>query len=140
MADFKRGGAKTFGGASRKPSFGARSGKPSYAKKPWESRSSDGPMTHYKATCSNCGDQCEVPFKPVNGKPVFCRKCFVKTEDTGRGRASDRFQKREYSPRAFPATSPESPKNSNDAVVRHLEAMNAKLERLIQVVETMAKK
>ena len=132
MADYaKRGG---------KPSFGARSGKSSFAKKSWVDRSSTGPVTHHKATCTKCGDSCEVPFKPVSGKPIFCRNCFVKTGDTVTGRAGDRFGKREYASHTFPTSTRETPKNDNDVVVRQLEAMNAKLERLIQVVETLARK
>jgi len=30
----------------------------------------------FKATCSNCGKECEVPFKPTGSKPVYCRDCF----------------------------------------------------------------
>ena len=30
----------------------------------------------FKATCSDCGKACEVPFKPTEGKPVRCRECF----------------------------------------------------------------
>ncbi len=140
MADYVKRGPKTFGGAGRKPAFGARPGKPSFAKKTWgNSRDSDGPVTLFKASCSKCGDSCEVPFKPINGKPVFCRNCFVKTGDTAGGRAGDRYPKREYSPRSYDRTSerarPETPKESNDVVVQQLVAMNAKLERLIQAVE-----
>ena len=29
-------------------------------------------------TCSECGAQATVPFKPVRGKPVLCRSCFLK--------------------------------------------------------------
>ena len=32
----------------------------------------------YKAVCSDCGKECEVPFKPTEGRPVFCRDCFMK--------------------------------------------------------------
>ena len=32
----------------------------------------------YKATCSECGEQCEVPFEPKEGRPVYCRECFRK--------------------------------------------------------------
>ena len=34
--------------------------------------------TMYKATCSDCGQECEVPFKPTEGKPVYCRDCYRK--------------------------------------------------------------
>jgi len=37
-----------------------------------------GPREMHKATCSECGQECEVPFKPTEGRPVFCRDCFAK--------------------------------------------------------------
>jgi len=32
----------------------------------------------HKAICSECKKECEVPFKPTEGRPVFCRECFAK--------------------------------------------------------------
>ena len=32
----------------------------------------------YPATCSECGKETQVPFRPTPGKPVFCRDCFQK--------------------------------------------------------------
>jgi CxxC-x17-CxxC domain-containing protein len=125
----KRGGPKRFGG---KPSFGARSGKPAFAKKSWGDASSDAPKTFFKATCSNCGDSCEVPFRPVSGKPVFCRKCFVKTGDTAGGRAGDRFPRKEFHSRA--ESLPIEHSSTNTEILKQLELMNAKLERLITVL------
>lgn len=29
-----------------------------------------------KTVCSNCGKETTVPFKPTQGRPVFCRECF----------------------------------------------------------------
>ena len=37
-----------------------------------------GPRDMHKATCSECGQECEVPFKPTEGKPVFCKECYRK--------------------------------------------------------------
>lgn len=37
-----------------------------------------GPREMHKATCSDCKCECEVPFKPTEGKPVYCRDCFAK--------------------------------------------------------------
>jgi len=37
-----------------------------------------GPREMHKAVCSECGKECEVPFQPTEGKPVFCRECFAK--------------------------------------------------------------
>jgi len=32
----------------------------------------------HKAVCSDCGKECEVPFKPIEGRPVYCRDCYRK--------------------------------------------------------------
>ena len=37
-----------------------------------------GPREMHKATCADCGNECEVPFKPTEGRPVYCRDCFQK--------------------------------------------------------------
>ncbi|MCR4369424.1 MAG: hypothetical protein NUV67_05970 [archaeon] len=43
----------------------------------------------HKATCSDCGNETEVPFKPIEGRPVYCRDCYrkhkPKTFGGGRG-------------------------------------------------------
>jgi len=37
-----------------------------------------GPREMHKATCAECKQECEVPFKPTEGKPVYCKECFQK--------------------------------------------------------------
>ena len=37
-----------------------------------------GPREMHKAVCSECGQECEVPFKPTEGRDVFCKECFRK--------------------------------------------------------------
>ena len=59
------GGGFRSGGGGR--GFGG--GRPSFNR---------GPREMHKAICSECGKECEVPFKPTEGKPVFCRECFAK--------------------------------------------------------------
>lgn len=34
----------------------------------------------YDTVCSKCGAETKVPFKPIEGKEVFCRDCFQKNE------------------------------------------------------------
>jgi len=36
------------------------------------------PREMHKAICSECKKECEVPFKPTEGKPVFCKECYAK--------------------------------------------------------------
>ena len=35
-------------------------------------------MTFYDATCTDCGKPIKVPFKPANGRPIYCREDLVK--------------------------------------------------------------
>ncbi len=32
----------------------------------------------FDATCSACGAETKLPFRPSNDRPVFCRDCFSK--------------------------------------------------------------
>jgi CxxC-x17-CxxC domain-containing protein len=41
-------------------------------------RSFGGPREMHKATCADCGQETEVPFKPTEGRPVYCKDCFSK--------------------------------------------------------------
>jgi len=34
------------------------------------------PREMFSATCSNCGREAQVPFRPTSGKPVYCSDCF----------------------------------------------------------------
>jgi CxxC-x17-CxxC domain-containing protein len=37
---------------------------------------SRGPREMFSATCSSCGKDAQVPFRPTSGKPVYCSDCF----------------------------------------------------------------
>lgn len=56
----------------------------------------DGDKPSYPATCGDCGARCTVPFKPMQGKPVKCRECFVPgdrpTSNGGSGMSQEQFQ------------------------------------------------
>ncbi len=41
-----------------------------------------GPREMHKATCADCGKECEVPFKPSQDRPVYCRDCWNKRRDS----------------------------------------------------------
>jgi CxxC-x17-CxxC domain-containing protein len=43
-----------------------------------------GPREMHKATCSDCGQETEVPFKPIEGRPVYCRDCYQKHKNDRR--------------------------------------------------------
>ncbi|OGH91241.1 MAG: hypothetical protein A2479_04395 [Candidatus Magasanikbacteria bacterium RIFOXYC2_FULL_39_8] len=55
-------------------------------------RSDMGSKQMHKATCATCGDTCEVPFRPVGNKPVYCSQCFGKNDAGSRGKGGDQFK------------------------------------------------
>ena len=38
----------------------------------------------HKATCADCKKECEVPFKPREDRPVYCKECFLKRRNASR--------------------------------------------------------
>ena len=69
---------------------------------------------------------------------MYCKECFDrKGGNIGGERGRDRFPKRDFDSHG-PVRSQFESNRGNDVVVKQLEAMNAKLERLIQAVETLA--
>lgn len=153
MTAFNKGN-KRFGG---KPRFQGPP-RPDGFKKSWgDNRSGDRQTTMHQATCSNCGKPCEVPFRPVEGKPVYCKDCFSKigAPSSGGFTPRDRYPKKEYQPRESsrprefaprestrPATESnkgnEDIKRGNEEIKKQLQTMNVKMDRLIQVLEKIS--
>ena len=44
----------------------------------YERRGYGNPKAMNKITCSDGGNEAEVPFKPIEGRPVYCRECYQK--------------------------------------------------------------
>lgn len=107
MGNFNRdrGGRGGFGGG-RRHGFGGDRG---------------GNREMFSATCSNCGKECHVPFRPTNGKPVYCSDCF---EKMGGGKNSGRQGRSQFEPRS----------QGNDQNKAQLDAINAKLERILSIL------
>lgn len=113
-----RGGGRSFGGGGRSSFGGGRS----------SGRRDDGPREMFKTVCSNCNKECEVPFRPTSGKPVYCSDCFEKMGgrnfDSARPERSDRP--------SFARS--EAPRVNTDKT--QLDAMNAKLDKIIKLLES----
>lgn len=39
---------------------------------------------YFKAVCSDCNNECDVPFRPTGERPVYCSDCFTKRRAEGR--------------------------------------------------------
>lgn len=131
MGNFRPGGNR-FGGNGGGKRFGDRGGRPDFARKSFGAPR--GAFELHKATCNKCGKECEVPFRPTQGKPVFCKDCFNGPKG---GEGGDRFPRRDFAPRAPERVSFEGNKG-NDDVKKQLELVNAKLDKLISVIEEIS--
>ena len=119
-----RGGDR--GGFRPRPSFSSR-GRPASG---WGDRGDRGPVEMHSAVCENCGRECEVPFRPTSGKPVYCSNCFENQRsnlDSGNSGNSGRFERRNFErPRNEQSTSPSQDKFAE---------LNAKLDSILKLLE-----
>jgi CxxC-x17-CxxC domain-containing protein len=61
-----------YGGGSRGGYGGGGGGGGGYG-----GGASRGPREMFDVTCSSCGREAQVPFRPTSGKPVYCNDCFA---------------------------------------------------------------
>lgn len=57
----------------------------------------------YKAICAQCGNECDVPFKPTGIKPVYCDACFASRGGHTHNRNDNRDYGASRSRTTFPA-------------------------------------
>jgi CxxC-x17-CxxC domain-containing protein len=135
MNTFNRGGGKfksggnTFGGGGR-----SREGKRFGG---GGSRAGSGEM--YKATCSDCGKACEVPFRPSGDKPVFCSDCFGRKQFDGNRGPSRRHEDARSRPQFRHASArPDVPRKQADDglsdIKRQLSNLEQKLNRILDII------
>lgn len=106
-----RGGGRGFGG-------GRDSGR------------SDRPREMFKTVCSNCGKDCEVPFKPTMGKPVYCSDCFEtmggRNADGGRNERPERRDRPSFDRHQAPAPRVD--------YGQQFESLSKKMDKIIELL------
>lgn len=131
------------GGGNRNSGFrGNGGGRPSFQKKSW---GDDRPRDMHKATCSECGKPCEVPFKPTGDKPVYCNDCFSskRTDHGDRGPRQDygdRGPRKSFGDRPSYQSTPRqsfAPTGGSDDTKKQLSDISNKLDRLISAMEKL---
>lgn len=118
----KRFGAKTFGAPNRGS----------------DDRDSARPSMH-DATCSSCGKDCQVPFRPTGSRPIFCSICF----DKQGGGSSEKFGEKSFDrPRFGDKRKREFDRDNAIAETKNAEhlksefaRLHAKLDMLLQALE-----
>lgn len=68
----------------------------------------------FSATCDSCQRECQVPFRPTTGKPIYCDNCFKK--------GSNKAQSYSESPR---------PRNNSKD---DLAQINSKLDQILKIL------
>jgi len=115
MGDFDRNFDRKRSGRGRfdrnRPRFDRRDGSRDGDRDRGRDRRSERHEMH-QATCDKCGKDCEVPFKPTQGKPIYCDDCF-------------RDKSREAGSRS------EFGKQSNE----NFDQINNKLDRILKILE-----
>lgn len=130
----------------------------------FEGRGDRGPVEMHKAICDKCGRECEVPFRPTSGKPVFCSNCFESQRGSEPRRFEDRRPERPEERSMFDAVCDEcgnsckvpfqpsgdkpiycsscfgEKKNAGGKDNGQFEALNQKLDRILQLLDTKPQK
>ncbi|MFH1620880.1 MAG: CxxC-x17-CxxC domain-containing protein [Patescibacteria group bacterium] len=104
-------------------------------KKSWgrdfDNRRSDRPEMH-KATCNECGNPCEVPFRPTGARPVYCDNCFKRGGNAGDRRPA--FNDRpSFNKPAF-RNEGGTPSAGSGQYNEQFKAINAKLDAILKVL------
>lgn len=92
----------------------------------------------FSAVCSDCGKQCEVPFRPSGDKPVLCSDCFRNKKgdnsrnfrDRGKRDFGERNQARFDNTRSFQKDTGRGGKNYKT----QFEMLNTKLDKILKAI------
>lgn len=118
-------------------------------------RERGGNMPSFKADCAECGKVCEVPFRPTNGKPVFCNDCFGAQKEMEMRAPRKEFGNRAFEKRndrpsfdrggrdnfkgrsEFPARAA-APSVNTEKLEKQMSDISFKLEKLTAAIEKMS--
>ncbi len=120
-------GKRSFGGGDR---GGFRGGD----------RRDGGRSEMHAATCSECGNPCEVPFRPTGARPIFCSTCFGKQKSQEGKNFGGGSRERSFDRPRFENKRPDfrqAPAQDNKAISelkQQMEIMNNKLERILKAL------
>ena len=110
--------AKRPGRAGERPRFSGRS-----------NFQQGGRGEKFKAICSECGQDCYLPFKPSSHKPVYCDTCFQ----------GHRLINPQKSSQFIAKKFPQLDQAEQLRLQEKLEMMNAKLEKILEFVSQVSR-
>ncbi|MFA6160679.1 MAG: CxxC-x17-CxxC domain-containing protein [Patescibacteria group bacterium] len=131
--------------SNRGGGFGGRQGGGGGSRGPWDRGSGGrdgGRPAMFRATCSECGNSCEVPFKPNGSKPVFCNDCFRRDENPSPRRFEGAGERRPSFNSDAPKQSYGGGSNSQDSkeilyLKEQIKVANTKLDNILKALSTV---
>lgn len=89
-----------------------------------------GERRMFRATCAQCGRDCEVPFKPTGERPIYCSNCY---EGQQGGRIERSFNDR---PRWNTGTRENfgNRQNRESGNWQQLAAIESKLDKILKIL------
>lgn len=131
-----QGGANRGGGGFRGGNGG---GRPDFKRKEW-GNDRGGNKSMHSAVCSDCGNRCEVPFRPSGDKPVYCNNCFGAQRDGKERNDRPYFDtqkvKKDFSSMKSVSHADSRPvsQGTDEALKKQLSEISMKLDRLTNTV------
>lgn len=117
-----------FGGGSRGGFGGGRGGFRGGRDR--DSGFSDRPREMHDATCDKCKKQCQVPFRPSGGKPIYCSDCFRSNEGD--------FRNNDSRPSFAPRGQDRTPSAVAGGISQEqFKQLNTKLDKILSVLEQL---
>jgi len=116
------------------------------------------PTTMYQAVCSECGQPCEVPFKPSGDRPVYCSNCFKSKDNSSPRQFGGRDFKPNFRDNARPnfrdnarpsfndrqpfsrdeQARPDRAQNNNNSFDAQFNMLNAKIDQILRSLSPVA--
>ena len=74
----------------------------------------------HKTNCSDCGNECEVPFKPDEVRPVYCKDCLQKHRTSRKQTSTNKTEIKSPEPVAEPTVAePTVEKQYSSLLIKH---------------------
>lgn len=90
----------------------------------------------HDAVCDECGNNCQVPFRPSGDKPIYCSNCFEKQG----GREGGRVPRRNFGNTDTERSSGGGVSaQSIEKLTQNIEVLNKKLNTIIELMSSMGK-
>lgn len=134
----KKFGGRTFGGGNRSEGRSEGSGeRKTYAPR---DREEGAKSQMHKATCHDCGKNCEVPFRPTGSRPIFCSTCFDKQGSSGpskfAGKSFDRPRFQDKRKHEFERENAVLENKMADQQKAQFAQLHEKMDRILSILDT----